>query len=312
MNVANGTTDTVGGKAYSLADFFAGNVDVTASQDISNRQSGLTKGMINGHHNEFGFGDLDLGIGYKYLDTAKKHVFFSLDITVPTGNKIHNNYLFEPVYGNGQHVGLGGSIDAGINLWQNEKAVLRLLGVVHYKYLFENTEHRIVPLKGYNLSQYYLVGKRGAQNIPLIPLANVTPSTCVKPGSQLDTMIDLTFNCSRFTIDLGYNLYWRDQESVWLKNFTDDVYAVAKPDYQTDQEFIDIHTVVNVNHTTLDVNAAKTPTLFSNKVFAGLGYSFDFYKQYTSSFGIGASYEFATSNADLENYALWAKIMFSF
>jgi len=316
MNIANQTKSATAALAnYTLTDFFAGNVNVTASQDPTNIQSGLTHGMIIGRRTELGIGDLDLGLGYKYLDTDKKHVFFSLDLTVPTGNRIRSHYLFEPAYGNGQHVGLGGSIDAGINLWRSEKALLKLLGVVHYKYLFENHEHRMIPLKGYKFSQYYLVGKVGTPagaNLPLVPLANVVNLTNVKPGSQLDGMLDFVFNCCKFTIDLGYNMYWRDQESVWLKNLVDDAYAVAIPAYATNTALDAAHTVVNVNHDTLDINAAKTPTLFSHKLFAGLGYSFNFYKQYTSSFGVGGSYEFATSNADLENYALWAKIMFSF
>jgi hypothetical protein len=315
MNIANQTKSATAALAnYTLTDFFAGNVNVTASQDNTNVQSSLTHGKIIGRRTELGIGDLDLGLGYKYLDTAKKHVFFSLDVTVPTGSKIRSLYLFEPAYGNGLHVGLGGSIDAGIDLWHSEKALLKLLGVVHYKYLFENTEHRIIPLKGYKLSQYYLVGKLGTPanaDQPLVPLANVANTTCVKPGSQLDGMLDFVFNCCKFTIDLGYNMYWRDQESVWLKNLVDNVYAVALPSYST-HTAIAGETVVNVNHDTLDINAAKTPTLFSHKLFAGLGYSFNFYKQYTSSFGVGGSYEFATSNADLENYALWAKMMFSF
>ncbi len=322
MNVANSVPSAVGGQSYSLANFFAGQVSVTDKTAYpANLQTNLNHDMIIGRRTELGLGDLDLGLGYKYLDDAKKHVFFSLDLTIPTGNKVHSRYLFQPVCGNGLHVGLGGSIDAGIDLWHSEKALLKLLGVVRYKYLFENTEHRTLDVKGYKFSQYYLLAQDQQANLPLIPAANIlTLPTTVKPGSQLDGMLDFVFNCCKFTLDLGYNMYWRDAESVWVKRFANATYGIVKNNYNTQAAFNavggDAATIPLNGHllttSDLDVTAIKTPTLFSHKLFAGMGYSFNFYKQYMSSVGIGGSYEFATSNADLENYALWAKMMFSF
>ncbi len=306
---------------FTLQDFFSGNVSVEA-ESTNNLQCPLTKGKINDRHSKTGVADFDFGIGYKYLQTDTKFVFFSLDFTIPTGNRPHGEYLFEPIVGNGHHFGLGASLDTGFELWNEKKSTLRLLWITRYRYLFENHEERLLGLKGYNMGHYYLAGFNGQENKPLFPVANelVLPLD-VKPGSMFDSMLDLSFNSNHFTIDLGYSLFWKDRETVHIKDVCESKYLViVPPDYLTSTR-IELELVPNGDSSyncacscedIIDVDSAKTPALLTNKVFAGLGYSFTAYKEYLCSFGLGGSYEFATTNADLENYALWLKVDFSF
>jgi hypothetical protein len=312
LAVANSVPETIDSThEYSLQDFFAGNVDVSADVSAENQQSPLTKSKITGRRSEFGLADLDFGLGYKYFH-KKHHVFFSLDLTIPTGNRIRGDYLFEPVYGNGRHVGLGGSLDVGLELWNSKRANMRLLWATRYRYLFENSEYRMLGIKGLTFGQYYLGGVLGQQNKPLFPLANELTRLCgVKPGSLFDTMFDFAFKSSGFSLDLGYNLYWKDQESVYLRNvqaFNDRQLVVAAPDYLTQTNALTGTPLTTAN---LDLEAVKTPAVITNKVFGGFGYTFSIYEKHLCSLGLGGSYEFATDNNDLETYALWAKIGFS-
>ncbi|MFA5306790.1 MAG: hypothetical protein WC365_05050 [Candidatus Babeliales bacterium] len=330
-NIEHGTPNSP--YQFSLQDFFSGNVNVpaiTGNEDLSeNQQSPLTRAKIPGRRSKFGLADLDFGLGYKYLH-AKNHAYISLDLTIPTGNRIRGEYLFEPVYGNGNHVGLGCSLDIGWELWASQRANIRLLWATRYRYLFENSEVRTLGIKNLSFdgilpfqanpkfSHYYLGGVEGQQNQPLFPLANELTRSCgIKPGNLFDTMIDFAFKSSGFSVDLGYNLYWKDSESIYLKNgqkFNDQNLVIADPTYQTQTQTLSIadHTALKKLTTDdLDLSTARTPSVLTNKLFGGFGYTFSIYEKHLCSVGIGGSYEFATNNSDLENYALWAKIGFS-
>lgn len=296
--------------AASLQDFFAGKVE---QADLDNLQGKLTKAKIDGRRHKFGVADIDLAIGHKCVHTETKHLFLNFGITIPTGSKVRGEYLFEPVCGNGQHFGIGGGLDAGVELWSNCNAALRFLVAAEYRYLFEKTEERTVGVKDRALGYYFLAAQEGQDDVPLFPAANIlTQGLKVKPGSQLDALVAFAFNSSGFTIDFGYNMFWKDSEDVWLKNWKDDTYALANANYVTSNQFDSgVDALQTLNRADLDVAAAATPSLFTHKLFAGLGYTMNIYQDYPLSFGIGGSYEFGTSNADLENYAVWAKIAVS-
>jgi hypothetical protein len=307
------TTTGTTQKEFSLAQFFAGEVEV-ADATSSNLQSPLEYAKINDRRSAFGVADLDVSLGYKYLNDEKKHVFFSLDLTIPTGNKTRGYYLNEPIYGNGRHVGIGGSLDIGCQIWKVKNIQLSLLWTTRYKYLFENTEVRTLSIKGLPLGHYYLAGYTDQKDKALFPLANVlTQGIKVKPGNLFDSTIDFAFHGSNVTIDMGYNMFWKDHENVYIKHTYGNDLEIAKADYNTYNTKLDsTQTYKHAYASDLDVTAATTPTLFTHKLFAGLGYSWTMYKKCLGSVGIGGSYEFATSNADLENYAFWAKFDVSF
>ena len=155
-----------------------------------------------------------------------------------------------------------------------------------------------------------------AANKPLFPAANVlTQGLQVKPGSVFDSMIDFSFNSCKFTVDIGYSLFWKDKESIRVKKFENGKLALAAAAFNTIGAFetsVAANVFKVVNLVDLDIDAAKTPSLLSHKLSAGMGYTATMYKKYLASVGLGASYEFGTTNADVENYALWAKAAFSF
>jgi len=313
--------------SYSIDDFFRGKVNI-ATTGSQNLQSPLTKGKIVGHRTLTGPADIDFGLGYKYFQGDKHHCFFSVDFVVPTGNRVRSDYLFEPVYGNGRHFGMGASLDIGFQLWKSDRCDFRLLWPTRYRYLFEGTENRMLGISDASkkLDHYYLArpviapdGLTAPRNISLFPLANqLVYPFAVKPGSMLDTSLDFAFSCKRFSIDLGYNLFWKDRETVHIKSFDSTAFdnqklGIVTPNYGTGADLTIANNLYkSITTSTLNFDAVVTPALFTHKLFAGLGYSYSIYKTYVGSVGIGGSYEFATSNADLENYALWAKAGFSF
>lgn len=314
-------TRAIGGTQFTLEDFFSGKFENADPADAENKQSALTKAKIGGSHSETGVADIELELGWKALESKKCHIFLNLGFTIPTSNKADGEFLFEPIYGNGDHFAFGGGIDAGVTLWCKDKNKVRLLLAGDYRFLFDNTQKRTlgvmddvgVPQRfGHYAAGYKLLQDPGT---PLFPLANVlTQNVGVEPGSQIDALAALSFNFCRLTFDAGYNLFWRDKESVKVKAWEDGVY------YQASilRDATDAFTLVNagldtpINRKNLNIAAAATPSLLSHKIFGSLAYSGKIKNQYPCSFGVGGSYEFADTNADLENWSAWIKAILSF
>ena len=336
MDIANPNPETVGGKTFSLADFFAGKVSVDSTMDPAgeNLQTNLKKAKITGEHSKFGVADVNLALGYKIHQTKKDHIFLSAQIIIPTGSRPNGEFLFQPVLGDGQHFGLGARLDGAIQLWSNKHAAIRVLLDADYRYLFESTEHRTLGVKGFeitpseegdyssenksNFAQYYLAGTvgagSGAEPQTLFPAANIlTKSIKVKPGSQFDLLADLSFKSGGFILNLGYNFFYKDEEDCWMKGeWKDDVYALVDRTYPTNIALDDPFILHTLNKADLDVSAVKTPSQVTNKIFAGLGYEFNYSKTVPGLVGIGGDYEFASENSALETYSVWVKLGVSF
>lgn len=324
MTIADEEADVIygdtSGNEYNLADFFAGRINVT--EDI-NQQVPLAFGKIDGDRSKTGIADLDLALGYKYFQSETAHAFVSVFVTIPTGSKVRGTYLFEPVYGNGHHVGLGANIYAGAQVWSGEQGKLRVDGCLNYSYLFEGTETRTIGLKNIGsgnalaLGQYLLGARIGQNNKPFFPLANVlTRDMRVQPNSQIDALLNLSFQNKHCVVEVGYNLYWKDQESLWVKN-TDDLIGQVGI-IQIDASSSDTITAANLQggaaftEDNLDVDAAKTPSQITHKLSAGVAYKCKINDCYPTSIGVGGYYEFAPKNSSVEQYAVWGKAGFSF
>lgn len=315
-----------------LIKFFGGSY---ANTDVNNLQSKLCKGLIGSDCNcgdsrsESGIADIDIILGYKFLYKEKYHFGINLAITIPTGNDPDGTYIFEPIYGNHGHFGFGGGLDAHANLWTKADQNIKLNFMLNYRYLFEASECRPLKLKCV-CSPYVLLGKIGATG-PLVPAVNVlSNSVDVTPGSQLDGILALAYNNGGFTADLGYNLYYREEEDVKLKcnscnscnsccSSSDATaqYAIAARDFDTANAFAEanidkcIGTGKVISSCDIDTDAASTPSQCTNGIYGGLGYHFKKW-EYPLLMGIGGKYDWASSNSELDSWTIWAKLAVSF
>ncbi len=307
-------------RGLTPVDFFAGKRPTDHATAAENLQGELTHAKIVGKRTAMGLADANINIGFKVSEQEDHHVFLNLGVTIPTGKKVRGEYLFEPTYGNGGHCGLGARLDAGVTAWKDKKAKLRALAAIDYRYLFEATENRTIGIKNKPFHQYYLAARKGQKDEALFPAANVlTQPLHVKPGSQFEVMTALSFACSNFIVDAGYDMFLKDQESLWVKQWNDGEIYLVNAGYKTNQEFTTLtdadhgqgSTVINKDD--LDVDAAKTPVLFSHKLFASVGYTFHIGEnKYPLSVGLGSSYEFGVSNADIDQWSVWFKAAGSF
>ena len=316
----------------SLADYLSGNITTT-------RQKALSHAKIAGSDSNSGVADIDVTLGYNFLYKEHKHLNANVCLTIPTGNRVRGEKLFEAMVGNGHHWALGCGVDSAFELWKDEDSSLDFLCAVNYKYLFDATEKRTLDFKysdtlvdGYltagkrvPMGYYFLGGKRGEKQV--FPLANVlTRDVGVDPGSQLEALASLAFNYKSFTFDLGYNLFVKEGESVMVKDWPENTYAIANQTFGSITDDQPLFDPTNATHAwggggaeampiarehLLEQDAA-TPVYVTHKIFGGLGYAYEDW-DYPIMFGLGGSWEFTQgTNSALDGWALWGKLGVSF
>jgi hypothetical protein len=302
---------------------------------IGRGQKPLTHAKFTGNQGTAGFSDVDFGLGWAFFDRPKYHAAIAIAATIPAGNKPTGEYVFEPIRGNGGHWALGGNLDAWYRLYKGTKQNLRVALRAELRYLFESHETRTLGLKNRLWGQYYLLGKEYTDETitQKIPAANVlTRSVDVTPGLQFDGTVSFVYTNGGWSADLGWNPYARESEDVHMRgDFPDHTYAVASRGFSTaragadptviDNPFIitdannvdggDIPTAT-VNNSTIDVNAARTPSQFTNAVYGSVAHMWDRGHKHATILALGGKYEFASENSALEQWNVWVKMGLEF
>ncbi|MFA5306836.1 MAG: hypothetical protein WC365_05290, partial [Candidatus Babeliales bacterium] len=109
-------------------------------------QTALTKAKIL-KNSVTGVADIDVALGYKFVNSEKYLFALALATTIPTGNKETGEYMFEAIAGNGRHWGLGADICGSARVWGKLNHNLKLSLKMKYRYLFENHSHRTLGIK---------------------------------------------------------------------------------------------------------------------------------------------------------------------
>lgn len=311
----------------TIQDYFSGNITQTHYGFV---QDALLYGKINSNnHDHTSLADIDLIIGWNWEDRDHTwHAGANLGVTFPTGETPDSVFLFESNGGgNRSHWGFGFGVDAAVRAWEKKDQYLLLDFALNYRYLFEDTERRILGVKGKNWAQYQLWGQTGQAKV--FPGANVLRQKVdVKPGNQVDMYTGLSYMFNNFSFDLGYNLYAREQEEVKRRNdqWTDSTYAFAGADYQTTANFVQAN-IPNANSnisvrgagatgnfvqgTDLDTTVAETKAQATHKIVGGLGYCFNNWDT-PVMLGFGGAYEFAPAQKSVETWQIWGKLGVSF
>lgn len=311
-----------GGNGEVAKKFLGGSLEEIPATAVYARQP-LRNALYNGKNTAIGIADIDLRMGYAFLQRSRGNLGLSVGLTIPTGNQPEAKSAFEAIYGNGGHWGFGLGAEGRYQLWNNENAALDIHANSDYRYLFTNTERRTFGINGLTLGQYRIIAEPVANShtVQAIPAANaLTLSTDVTPGMQLDNVVGFTYTYGGLSIDLGYNLYYRDRESLKLRDRWDDAAYVYLTDNPAARaiEFgggaaaggtalnaaAATHTALA--STAIDFEAARTPVQLSNKILGGVGYIFKEW-EYPIMLGAGAHYEIPSDNATIRTWGFYFK-----
>jgi hypothetical protein len=329
----------VGSLADDIRNYFEGKFEQRAKLnvgtiDATNLQEKLTKAKIL-KNSTTGVADIDVALGYKFVNSEKYLFALALATTIPTGNKETGEYMFQAIAGNGRHWGFGADLCASARAWGKINHNIKLSLKMKYRYLFENDAYRTLGINDSrglrDWGQYHLLlpsnplrpNSAGGFPPTLIPAANITTLRVdVTPGSQFDGIFDFTYNNGGFNFDLGYNLYYRDREDVDRKqDLPASTYAVASRGFDCEigaQQAIahadidgDLATLWYVDNAHLNTSVAETPSQLTNSIYAGMGYTPKNW-DIPLMMGIGGKYEFASNNAVLEQWSVWGKMGVTF
>lgn len=223
---ACGATGCLGEKVGScgcedtkIKQYFAGNYEIPKVDGVAGIEK-LKYAKMCDDTDETGVADIDIVLGYKFLDKENYHASLNLGFTIPTGNDPDGEYVFEAIVGNLNHWALGFGLDFGARLWEDEDQDIKFTAAMNYRYLFESSEKRTMGIGCLPFGQYFLVGEIGKfiDEQTFKPAANLmTRDLDVTPGSQIDAILMFTYNNGGFTFDLGYNFFWKDSEDVDCK-----------------------------------------------------------------------------------------------
>lgn len=193
-----------------------------------------------------GLADIELKLGMEWLEREPCHLESYIGILIPTGNKPQAKYLFEPIVGNGQHVGFMMGTYFGARIWHDEEKgrEIRAEYATHSNYLFKSRQVRSFDLRHKEFSRYmpvYMNQEQAAeaealynkalatagpeqaallnqaQNLATPGINVFTQQVDVTPGFQYNITSSLIFtSCRGFQAEGGYNFFAHRAECVKL------------------------------------------------------------------------------------------------
>ncbi len=261
---------------------------------------GLTCGKICGSRKDTQVAALHFDVGYDFYSCERGHVAASLHFVAPTGTKPSDEFLFNAVSGPQHMWQVGGTVDAGYQLWENCDGDQRLniyfdAVVTH---LFAAKQNRLfgllingqsspgsswLLLKTFNSSKE-ATGLQRAANVLCC---------CSKfdAGVMADVTLMLQYDCGCFSSGLGWNFWTRSREKI--KEINCDLAAqnvgikgdtpFQNPDGSANNETQSKSTIskcsavettpVLLTNDNIDVCPALHTSAFSNKIFGFFGYN---------------------------------------
>lgn len=275
-----------------------------------------------------GVDDVQLKFGYDWFYCDTDHLSPYFVATVSTGKRTCPEFIFEPTVGS-KHGSIGFGLIGDVRVWECDNQELTVLTDFKYRYVLRACEVRSFDLcKNGDWSRYLQVVENDARSNALPGINAFTQEVSVTPRGVIDWWVALHYQKCQVNAELGYDLWWRQQERVELCCFPQNlgIYDMVGDCQQnpvsascaqicqtvagdnvapSDTEFVEL------TCTDLNLNSGVTPRALSNTIYAALGYDGEVC-EYPSLIGIGASYEFGSDCAALDNWMVWVKMGLAF
>lgn len=200
-------------------------------------QTPLKFGKItSGERTKTTLSDIQMWLGYNFINTQDIHVGLSLISVFPTGNKPDPEFLFEPIVGGAGFFQAGIGFTSHFKLWEwSDRRSLTLYADVNIMHGFNTDQVRSFDFQDNGpTSRYMLLGSFGdtvtnSDLTPaighvnaeyeyegnLIPAINITTLCCeVHYQLQGDAVVKLGYLHDEWEFDFGYNFWGRSAESV--------------------------------------------------------------------------------------------------
>lgn len=271
-----------------------------------------------------GVDDLLFRFGYNYVDRNRFNGSLYGDVIVPLGDGPTAKYIFEPLIGS-SHIGLGFGSSIDWQFYCGEIHKISIIGDARFHYRFTAKELRSFDLKANGPWSRYLLLSRRSGVKPLDGINFFTRDVDVLPRSSLQLFGALHYQLEYLHVEGGYNLYYRERESVELHDNWDqeseDVGIYAETAYiNRTASALTINskasssvdsTFIRIKESDFDLRSASHESVLSHKIFLGISVQYLEF-DYPGRIGIGTSYEFGESNTALNQWSFWFNITVQF
>ncbi len=263
----------------------------------------LRSGRIGGCHVKGGCADIHVNIGWHAIRNERGRFGVMAKIVAPTGNRPFNEFLFEPIVGNGRHGELGFGVTGSSLLWeQDAEQRLDVLIDANVMHFFKTHQKRSFDLIGTgtyqrvgNWGSRYILAKKftsqGTYSGVSLPLVNVTTVPVdIRITIQVDAALMLAYSYKEIGFDLGYNGWVRSKEHLGCPCFPEKTYALKgiqnvtgfggalinttqstatiNGNLLSDQALVvDNPSPVFIRQSDLNVYSAEAPLGYSHKIF---------------------------------------------
>lgn len=309
-----------------------------------------------------GFAEAQIALGWNFINTPLGHAGLNIRGSIPAGTRSKAIYLFEPIIGNGHHAELGVGFTSHAMLWEKDgNQDISIFCDINLTHLFASRQRRsfdlINPADPENLEYLgfatrYILAKQfigGAYTGVTLPVIDITTLECdVSMAIQMDAVIMASYECTGYTVDLGYNAWFRSREMISNREpIPNNMYAlkgiqdVAGPgplgsiatqstatifgNSFADQALVaDPNPPVYFNDSMIDERSAQATRGFTHKFFGDFGYTWDdctCMHWVSPFFGIGGEVEFEGLNPrheikanknSISQWGVWLKGGFGF
>lgn len=285
------------------------------------------------HHKKSGVADVELALGYAFIQTEYSFWSVNLRTIIPTGNRPTGEFVFEPILGNGHHWEFGGGLLANVEIWNNNcDQSLNMFINSYYYYMFSTRQKRTFDLQRNGVGSRYLLLKKFSNPTTyageIVRGPNIlTLDVDVKNLAHGEFTFMLDYIFCNWTVDLGYTLWGRSKDMLKLRSkIPENTYGIAglsgtagagtnttasRTLISGENATVLDATPVFLTNADIDLESARHPGCFSHSVFGNASYVWNCRAQ--PFIGIGTQIEFSgAANNALRMWYVWLKTGVSF
>lgn len=192
-------------------------------------------GRVDGKRTETKLGDINLTLGYNFINKEHCHLGVGVTGILGAGGKTKAEYMFEPVIGYAGRFGVGGTLEGGARLWDKDDTHQLVANMTFYAaHLFDNEQVRSYDLTASGDMSRYLLVKKVVSNTyetngVLDNMINVG-SLKAKIGVDVVYNGNITFNwqMDNVSVDFGYQVagHGKEKHKSWLDTIAADTYTL--------------------------------------------------------------------------------------
>lgn len=303
------------------------------------KQQGMKYGRIEGPKTATGVPDITLRLGWDAVDRLDMYVSPYFGVVLPSSNKPKGVFMFEPITGNGGHVGLIGGTRGELDKRDIYHGKLWWSWYVESRYLLENTQKRSFDLYANGPWSRYLsvwptlaarnLGAAAGNNVDKdFGINYLTQDVKVTPGLTFIGNNQLTYIGKMWNAGVGMNIYVRQAEKIKLVNTWKEgpiVASVDSPKGFNVNNMTPLRTIGTegdaeklggsgvpyyITQNQINLGSAAHPSVVSHMVYGIMGLYCPC--KHPRVYQAGLSYEFSRQNTAVNRWGLWGKAQISF